>query len=197
MRVLVACEFSGVVRDAFIERGHDALSCDFLPSGSNPHYQGDVMDIIEENWDLMVAHPPCTYLASSGLHWNKGNPERQEKTEQALGFVNLLMSAPIEKIAIENPVGCISSRIKKPDQYIQPHQFGHDASKKTGLWLKNLPSLKGTKDVPPRLVDGRPRWGNQTDSGQNKLPPSADRWKLRSITFSGIAAAMAQQWGSL
>ena len=197
MRVLVACEFSGVVRDAFIERGHDAISCDLLPSESCPHYQGDVMEIIEDNWDLMVGHPPCTYLASSGLHWNKGNPDRQEKTEQALGFVRLLMSAPIGKIAIENPVGCISSRIRKPDQYIQPHQFGHDASKKTGLWLKNLPALKGTKDVAPRLVDGRRRWGNQTDSGQNKLPPSADRWKLRSITFSGIAAAMAQQWGSL
>ena len=145
----------------------------------------------------MVAHPPCTYLCSSGLHWNKRVPGRQAQTEEALLFVQALMNAPIERIAIENPVGCISTRIRKPDQTIQPYQFGEDASKATCLWLKNLPLLKPTSFIPPRRVNGRPRWGNQTDSGQNKLPPSADRWAIRSMTYQGIADAIASQWGSL
>lgn len=144
----------------------------------------------------MVAHPPCTYLCSSGLHWNKRVPERSAKTEEALLFVKALMDAPIEKIAIENPIGCISTRIRKPDQTIQPYQFGEDASKATCLWLKNLPLLTPTSFVAPRMVNGRPRWGNQTDSGQNKLPPTADRWAIRSMTYLGVAEAIAAQWGA-
>lgn len=203
MRVLVACEYSGVVRRAFnaIE-GVTAYSCDFLPSedgNTKNHYQCDVREILDNGWDLMIAHPECTYLCSSGLHWNtrgvlvEGRP-RQELTEEALSFVKLLLGAPIPKIALENPVGCISTRIRPPDQYIQPYEFGHDASKKTGLWLKNLPKLMPTKFVEPRWVDGKPRWANQTDSGQNKLGPSSDRWKDRARTYEGIAKAMAEQW---
>lgn len=198
MKVLVACEFSGTVRDAFIKAGHQAMSCDLLDTESlGPHYIGDVKDIISDGWDLMIAHPPCTYLASSGLHWNNKRPDRALKTEESLNFVRELMDAPIPMIALENPIGCISSRIRKPDQIIQPWWFGHDASKATCLWLKNLPKLLPTEKVEPRMVNGKPRWGNQTDSGQNKLAPSPDRWKLRSITYSGIAQAMADQWGIL
>jgi len=199
MRVLVACEYSGAVRDAFIRAGHYAASCDLLPSESplGDHYQCDVMDIISHDWDLMIAHPPCTYLCSSGLHWNKRRPERAQQTEAALDFVRQLLDAPIARIALENPIGCISTRIRKPDQTIQPHQFGHDASKATCLWLKGLPPLTPTDQIAPRLVNGRKRWGNQTDSGQNKLPPSADRWKIRSETYKGIADAMANQWSKL
>jgi len=197
MRVLVACEYSGAVRDAFIRAGHYAASCDLLPSESNigDHYQCNVLDIIDHGWDLLIAHPPCTYLCSSGLHWNKRVPGRQEKTEEALRFVEELMQAPVPLIAIENPIGCISTRIRKADQTIQPYQFGHDASKATCLWLKGLPPLEPTQYVEPRIVNGRKRWGNQTDSGQNRLPPSADRWKIRSETYIGIAEAMANQWG--
>lgn len=195
MRILVACEFSGVVRDAFRARGHDAVSCDLLPGDSpGPHIQGDVLEHLDDGWDMMIAHPPCTYLCSSGLHWNRRDPERAAKTEEALEFVWKLMNADIPKIALENPVGCISTRIRKPDQIIQPHWFGHDASKATCLWLKGLPRLRPTCNVAPRIVNGRARYGNQTDSGQNRLGPSADRWKLRSITYSGIAEAMAEQW---
>jgi len=197
-RVLVACEYSGRVRDAFTALGHYALSCDFEPADAlGLHYQGDVMDVLHDGWDLMVAHPPCTYLSSSGLHWNKRRPERAQQTEDALEFVRVLLAAPIAHIALENPIGCISSRIRKPNQTIQPWQFGHDASKATCLWLKNLPLLRATGTVEPRLVDGKKRWANQTDSGQNRLPPSADRWKLRSTTYQGIADAMAAQWGAL
>ena len=196
LRVLVACEYSGRVRDAFIRRGHYALSCDLLPSEApGPHYQGDVRDILDDGWDLMVAHPPCTYLCSSGLHWNGRVPGRAEQTEAALEFVLLLLRAPIKRKALENPIGCISSRIRKPDQIIQPWWFGHDASKATCLWLEGLPPLVPTNKIPPRLVKGKPRWGNQTDSGQNRLGPSEDRWKIRSETYLGIAEAMAEQWG--
>jgi hypothetical protein len=195
MHVLIACENSGVVRDAFIARGHNAVSCDLLPSDRpGPHHVGDVTGLLNSGWDMMIAHPPCTYLCSSGLHWNKRNPSRSVLTEEALGFVRLLLEAPIDKIAIENPVGCIGTRIRKADQYIQPYQYGHDASKRTGLWLKGLKPLEPTLHVAPRMVDGKPRWANQTDSGQNKLAPSADRWKLRAETYSGIAKAMANQW---
>jgi len=198
MRVLVACEYSGAVRDAFIARGHEALSCDLLPTDApGPHYQGDVRDVLEMGWDLMVAHPPCKYLSVSGMHWTRRGLRDPQLTEDALDFVRLLLAAPIPRIALENPVSVISSRIRKPDQIISPHQFGHDASKKTCLWLKGLPPLRPTQLVPPRIVNGRQRWGNQTDSGQNRLSPSPDRWKLRSETYSGIAAAMADQWGSL
>lgn len=198
MRVLVACEYSGTVRDAFRARGHYAMSCDLLPTEADGlHYQGDVRNLIYGDWDLMIAHPPCTYLCSSGLHWNKRVPGRAELTEQALDFVRLLLDAPIPRIALENPIGCIGTRIRKADQTVQPWQFGHDASKATCLWLKNLPPLVPTSIVEPRLVNGKKRWGNQTDSGQNRLPPSADRWKIRSETYTGIAQAMADQWGRL
>ncbi len=196
MKILIACEYSGRVRDAFLARGHDALSCDILPTDApGPHYQGDVRDILNDGWDLMIAHPPCTYLSVSGMHWTTRGLRDPKLTEDALDFVRLLMDAPIERIAIENPISIISSRIRKPDQIITPYQFGHDASKKTCLWLKNLPPLTPTKMVEPRMVNGKKRWGNQTDSGQNKLAPSADRWKIRSETYEGIANAMASQWG--
>jgi site-specific DNA-cytosine methylase len=183
MRVLVACEFSGVVRDAFIAKGHDAMSCDLLPSDRpGPHYQGDVMDIINDGFDLMIAHPPCTHLAVSGARWFKD--KKQEQIE-ALDFVRQLMSAPIEKICIENPISIISSKIRKPDQIIQPWMFGHGETKATCLWLKNLPLL-----VPENIVEGRVGkvW---------RMPPSPDRWKERSRTYTGIAAAMANQWSGL
>ena len=196
MRVLIACEFSATVRDAFRARGHDAWSCDLLPCEGDPawHYQGDVADVLDDGWDLMIAHPPCTHLAVSGARWFKDKGAEQER---ALMFVRGLLDADIPRIALENPVSIISSRIRKPDQVIQPWQYGHDASKTTCLWLKRLPPLRPTAHVAPRMIDGRPRWANQTNSGQNKLAPSADRWALRSKTYQGIADAMAEQWGSL
>ena len=197
----MACEFSGTVRNAFRKRGHDAMSCDLLPSETEgPHYQGDVRDVLQDGWDLMIAHPPCTYLAVSGMHWTTRGLRDPKLTEDALAFVQLLMDAPIPRIAIENPVSVISSRIRKPDQIVQPHEYGHDVSKKTCLWLKNLPKLQPTQMVEPRIVttpSGRPakRWGNQCSNyGQDSLPPSPDRWKLRSVTYTGIAEAMAEQW---
>jgi hypothetical protein len=183
MRVLIACEFSGIVRDAFIRQGHDAMSCDLLPTDSDgPHYQGDVRDVIGDGWDLMIAHPPCTHLAVSGARWFK---DKQQEQAEALAFVRMLMDAPIDRIALENPISIISSRIRKPDQIIQPWMFGHGETKATCLWLKNLPLL-----VPTDIVDGR-------EQRIHKLGPSPDRWKIRSLTFPGIAVAMAQQWGSL
>ena len=193
MKILVACEFSGTVRDAFMAKGHDAVSCDLLPSEKpGPHLRGDVLDFLDEGWDMMIAHPPCTYLAVSGLHWNGRILGRADKTEEALRFVAQLLTASIPRIALENPIGCISSRIRKPDQVIQPWQFGHDASKATCLWLKGLSLLKPTDILPGGKSARR---ANQTPSGQNKLGPSADRWKLRSLTYPGIAEAMADQWG--
>jgi site-specific DNA-cytosine methylase len=183
VRVLVACEFSGTVRDAFKAAGHYSMSCDFLPTERpGNHYQGDVLNVIADDWDLMIGHPPCTDLAVSGArHFaEKIADGRQQK---ALDFVKALMAAPINKICIENPVSVISSKIRKPDQIIQPWQFGHGETKSTCLWLKNLPVLK-----PENIVDGR-------EARVHKLPPTADRWKLRSVTYSGIAAAMANQWG--
>ena len=193
LSVLVACEFSGTVRDAFLKKGHEAVSCDFLPSENpGPHYQGDIFDIINAEFDLMIAFPPCTYLCSSGLHWNKRRPERAIQTELAVLFVQNLLNANIDKIALENPIGCISSRIRKPDQIIQPWQFGHPESKSTCLWLKNLPKLEPT-NILNKPESGY--WDNQTKSGQNKLAPSKDRWKLRSKTYQGIADCMANTWG--
>lgn len=190
MKVLVACEYSGTVRDAFITAGHDAMSCDLLPTDKpGPHYQGDVRDILGDGWDLMIAHPPCTHLAVSGARWFK---DKQKEQAEALDFVRLLLDAPIERIALENPVSIISSRIRKPDQIVQPWQFGHPEAKATCLWLKNLPLLQPT-DILELPSSGR--WNNQTPSGQNKLGPSEDRWKIRSATYSGIALAMAEQWG--
>jgi site-specific DNA-cytosine methylase len=181
MRVLVACEFSGIVRDAFRAEGHDAVSCDFLPSERpGPHIQGDVLDILSDGWDLMVAHPPCTSLAVSGARWFK---DKRETQTQSLDFVRALMDAPIRRIAVENPIGVISSRIRKPDQIIQPWQFGHGETKATCLWLKGLPLL-----IPSRVVDGR-------SDRIHKCPESTDRWKIRSRTYQGIAEAMAHQWG--
>lgn len=199
MKVLIACEFSAIVRDAFRARGHDAWSCDLLPTEGDPtwHIQGDVRAILSDGWDLMIAHPPCTYLCSSGLHWNKRRPGRALQTEESLRFVQLLLDAPIPRIALENPVGCINTRIRKPDQVVQPWQFGDDASKTTCLWLKGLPLLKHTNVLEPEAFqeNGRPRWRNQTGTGQNKLGPSPTREKERSRTYQGIADAMADQWG--
>lgn len=197
MNVLVACEFSATVRDAFIARGHNAISCDLLECASGgPHYVGDVRDIIYRNWDLLIAHPPCRYLSSSGLHWNKRRPERAAHTLYAIEFAKLFINAThIPKRCVENPIGCLSTLVRAPDQIIHPHEFGHDASKATCLWLCGLPKLVATQHVAPRIVAGKKRWANQTDSGQNNLPPSSDRWMLRSKTYQGIADAMAQQWG--
>lgn len=197
LKVLVACEYSGRVRDAFTRLGHFAMSCDLLPTESDGlHYMGDVFDIIDQGWDIMIAHPPCTYLAVSGMHWTTRGLRDPNLTEDALEFVQKLMDAPVNKICIENPISVISSRIRKPDQIITPYQFGHDASKKTCLWFKNLKPLQPTNMIEGRLVDGKRRWGNQTDSGQNKLAPSDDRWKERSRTYQGVADAMASQWGA-
>lgn len=181
MRVLIACEFSGVVRDAFIKHGHDAVSCDLLPTDElGPHIQGDVLEMLGDGWDLMIAHPPCTHLAVSGARWFK---EKQTEQAEALEFVRALLDAPIHMIALENPVSIISSRIRKPDQIIQPWQFGHGETKATCLWLKNLPKL-----TPTNIVDGR-------ENRVWKMPPGPNRWKERSRTFRGIANAMAEQWG--
>jgi hypothetical protein len=214
MKVLVACEYSGIVRDAFINKGHEAISCDLLPSESNlgKHYKGNVKDILDDGWDMMIAHPPCTYLAVSGARWfyhpedkhlpyeerrpHPLHPNRKQLQEEALDFIKLLMKSPIEKIAIENPVGVISTKIRKPEQIIQPYMFGHSESKKTCLWLKNLQPLQPTNIVEEeeRVVyasgKSMPRWY----ADAYKLPPE-ERWKVRSATFPGIAKAMAEQWG--
>jgi hypothetical protein len=185
MRVLVACEYSGRVRDAFIKRGHDAMSCDFLPTETpGPHYEGDVRDVIGDGWDLMVCHPPCTHLAVSGAR-HFAAKKASGVQDEALVFVRFLLDAPVTRIALENPVSIISSRIRKPNQIIQPWQFGHGETKATCLWLKNLPKL-----VPTNIVDGR-------EARVHKMPPSPFRWKERSRTFQGIADAMANQWGAI
>lgn len=187
MKVLVACEFSGRVRDAFRDRGHKAWSCDLLPTESpGPHLECDVFSILDNNWDLMIAHPPCTHVCVSGNRYWAGTPER----EQGIKFIEELWKAPIEKICIENPVSVLStqSELGKATQYIQPWEYGHPETKKTGLWLKNLPPLKPTNILKERRT-------NLTPTGQNKLGPSEDRWKLRSLTYQGIADAMAEQWG--
>lgn len=181
MNILIACEFSGIVRDAFIKKGHYAISCDILPTEKKgQHYQGDILDIINDGWDLMVAHPPCIHLAVSGARWFK---YKQKEQAESLEFVRKLLNAPIDKIALENPISIISTKIRKPDQIIQPWQFGHGETKATCLWLKNLPKLK-----PTNIVSGR-------ENRIHKMPPSKDRWKNRSRTFQGIADAMAEQWG--
>lgn len=194
MRVLIACEFSGVVRDAFTARGHFAMSCDLLPTETpGPHHQGDVLDVLGDGWDLMVAHPPCTDLAVSGARWF---PEKRASGAQdrALDFVRALLDAPIPRIALENPVSIISSRIRKPDQIVHPWQFGHPESKTTCLWLKGLPPLIPTNVLP---LPASGRWQNQTPSGRNNIGPSPTRWMERSRTYEGIAAAMADQWSDV
>ena len=181
--VLVACEYSGIVRDAFIAAGHDAMSCDLLPTEKpGPHHQGDVRDVLGAGWDLMLAFPPCTHLAVSGARWFKDKAVEQA---EALAFVRLLLDAPIERIALENPVSIISSHIRKPTHTIQPWQFGHGEVKRTCLWLKNLPPLEPTDIVAGRVAR------------VHLMPPGPNRWKERSRTFTGIAQAMADQWGSL
>lgn len=183
MNVLIACEYSGRVRDAFAKLGHFAMSCDLLPTDvPGHHYKGDVFDIIDNGWDLMIAHPPCTHLAVSGAR-HFAAKQASGVQQEALNFVQRLLDAPIEQIALENPISIISSRIRKPDQIIQPWQFGHGETKSTCLWLKNLPKL-----TPTNVVEGR-------EAKVHKMPPSPDRWKLRSTTYQGIADAMAQQWG--
>lgn len=199
MRVLVACEFSGTVRDAFAARGHDAVSCDLLPSKKpGNHIQGSVLDhdIAHGGWDLVIAHPDCTFLTVSANAW-AGEDWRIEARLAAMHFVRALWAFPCPRVCIENPIGVLGTFWRKADQIIQPHEYGHDASKQTCLWLRGLPQLKPTRNVPPRIVEGKPRWGNQTDSGQNKLAPSDDRWMLRAETYQGIAEAMADQWGGL
>ncbi|MES2030898.1 MAG: hypothetical protein V4477_17085 [Pseudomonadota bacterium] len=220
MRVLAGCEQFGKVREAFRARGHDAWSCDLKPTrdGSSFHIHGDVLSVLGDGWDLAIFHPDCTYLTNSA-EWAYKDPdfdrypgvgyhqklkpgtlfgaERRKARSDAVAFVMKLLGAPIPRIAIENPIGHLTQHLGSADQTIHPHQFGDDASKATCLWLKNLPKLTPTNRVPPRMVDGKPRWGNQTDGGQNKLPPSADRAMLRAATYPGIAAACADQWGKL
>lgn len=199
-KVLVACEYSGVVRDAFIKRGAFAMSCDLLPTDApGPHYQGDVFDIIGQGWDLLIAHPPCTYLTVTGNKWFKPEfrhrfPDREQQRKDAIAFFLRLMEAPIEKICCENPVGIMSTVWRKPDQYVHPYEFGDTHAKKTGLWLKNLPPLVPTKLVEPQYYtykDGRrdPLWHVESMG----MPP-LERMKYRSKTFQGIADAMADQW---
>lgn len=182
MKVLVACEYSGIVRDAFKEKGHDAWSCDLLDTEiPGNHIKGNVLDIINDGWDLMIAHPPCTHLAVSGARWFK---DKLTEQAEALDFVyTLLNRTPIEQIALENPISIISSRIRKPTQIIQPWQFGHGETKATCLWLKGLPKLQ-----PTNIVEGR-------EQRVHKMSPGPNRWKERSRTFTGIARAMADQWG--
>lgn len=203
-RVLLAFERSGRVRRAFALRGWFAVSCDLeptaLPCGPNEaHHRGDAFEVIEsgEHFDMLIAFPECRYLARSGLHWNSRDLARRIKTENALVAVRRLLAAPIGKIALENPTGRIGTAVRPPDQIIQPHQFGDDASKATCLWLKNLPPLRATKSTLPREGRiGKRRWSNQTDSGQNNLPGSMrNRAAVRALTYQGIADAMADQWG--
>lgn len=220
LRVLIACEYSGAVRDAFIALGHEAMSCDVLPTSTpGPHHIGDVLPLLDQTWDLVIAHPPCTYLSSSGLHWNKRDPSRAAKTDDAAAFFMRFTELDCPW-AVENPVGCMSTRYRKPDQYIHPHGFGHPESKTTGLWLNGLPLLEETGPmVSPRWVccgeeldldtvglygcvhcegdnEPRPRGTNQTNSGQNNLTPSEDRGLLRAKFYTGWAKAMAEQWGA-
>jgi hypothetical protein len=223
MRVLIGCETSGRLRRAFAAHGHEAWSCDYLPADDGElamHLQMDVrhvLRVMRGYWDMFIVHPTCTYLCSSGLHWNKRRPERAALTNEAVSFAVEMAEADVPRVVMENPIGCLSTRYRKPDQIIQPYQFGDDASKATCLWLRGVSPLQSVEYVEPRLVcnyckavfeyglhkcpgcgsqEYKPRWSNQTDSGQNRLPPSADRWKLRSETYPGIADAMAMQWGA-
>lgn len=187
------------MRDAFRARGHDAWSCDLEPCEGDPahHLQCDLFQAADPAaWDLFVVHPECRYLSVSGYHWNYRRPERMALTEQALDFAKRCfeLCAKFKKAMLENPVSILSTRVRRPDQVIQPHWFGEDASKSTCLWLHNLPLLVPTKMFPPRMANGKPRWSNQTDSGQNRLGPSEKRSMDRARTYRGVAAAMAEQW---
>jgi hypothetical protein len=196
MRILIACEYSGTVRDAFLAKGHDAMSCDLLPTDvPGPHYQGDVRHIINEKWDMVIGHPPCTRLTNS-VYWYILKHNLQDEVREAAAFFNLILNCNARMVCVENPVMNPEAKkyIRKQDQLIQPYQFGENASKATCLWLRGLPLLQPTGYAPPRLVNGKKRWGNQTDGGWNNLPPSKDRWKIRSKTYPGIAEAMADQF---
>ena len=208
MNVLVACEFSGIVRDAFRARGHDAWSCDLLPCEADPayHIQGDVLKILEDNWDLMIAHPPCTHLAASGARWFK-EKIADGRQQSGIDFFMEFVTAAVPMVAIENPIGIMSTRYRKPDQIIQPFWFGHEVQKSTCLWLFDLPKLKPTKMVDRGMIYVDPR--GQKHGGEHTmlakrsysplmlLAPSEERWKIRSRTFQGIADAMAEQWGNM
>lgn len=190
-RVLVACEYSGIVREAFASLGHDAWSCDLLPTEiPGKHHQGDVRDVIGDGWDLMVAHPPCTVLARAGARWWKG---REQEQEEALAFVALLLSAPIPRIALENPPGAIGTRIRPADQYVQPWEHGHPERKMTGLWLSGLPLLTPSAVVRDEMLALPVKHRDRV----HYAAPGPNRWKERSRTYQGIAAAMADQWGPL
>jgi hypothetical protein len=196
MKVLVACEYSGIVRDAFTVKGHDAWSCDILPTESEGnHIQGDVLEHLDKGWDIMIAHPPCTHLAVSGARWFTEGKKSWSLQEDALDFVRKLLAAPIDKIALENPVSVISTKIKKPNQIIQPFEYGHDVTKRTCLWLKNLPKLKPTKIVKPDIVLVNGKKMSRMHYESFKLP-SKERSKVRSKFYTGIAQAMADQWGN-
>lgn len=202
MRVLIACEFSAIVRDAFAANGHDAWSCDLLPTEGDPknHIQGDVLSVVDRDWDLMIAHPPCTHLTCSGNKWflpeyKDRFPNKLKDREKSIEFVKHLMDAPIEKIAIENPIGVLSTRIRKPDQIIQPFQFGHRERKATCLWLKNLPPLAHTSIVEPIIKYTKSGKGMSLMYWVGGSMKKGEKWKYRSRTFSGIATAMADQWG--
>ena len=196
MKILVACEYSGIVRDAFTSKGHDAWSCDILPTESpGNHFQGDVLEHLDKGWDLMIAHPPCTHLAVSGARWFTEGKKPWSLQEEALDFVRKLLDAPIDKIALENPVSVISTKIKKPNQIIQPFEYGHDVTKRTCLWLKNLPNLKPTKIVKPDIVLVNGKKMSRMHYESFKLP-SKERSKVRSKFYTGIAEAMADQWGT-
>ena len=197
MRVLVACEYSGTVRDAFIRKGHSAWSCDILPTDvSGPHYQCDVMEIIDNDWDLMIAHPPCTYLTNSGVCWLHKDPLRWDKLKEGAEFFKALLQAPIPRIAVENPIMHKYAREligQDKTQVIQPWMFGHKEQKATCLWLKGLPPLQPTNNVKAEMM----KLSSAERQRIHYLPPSPDRWKIRSTTFQGIADAMAEQWGLL
>ena len=196
MKVLIACEYSGIVRDAFSAKGHDAWSCDILPTESlGNHFQGDVLEHLGKGWDLMIAHPPCTHLAVSGARWFTEGKKPWSLQEEALNFVRKLLDAPIDKIALENPVSVISTKIRKPNQIIQPFEYGHDVTKRTCLWLKNLPNLKPTKIVKPDIVLVNGKKMSRMHYESFKLP-SKERSKVRSKFYTGIAQAMADQWGT-
>jgi site-specific DNA-cytosine methylase len=196
MRVLVACEFSGIVRNAFTAKGHDAWSCDILPTESpGNHIQDDILNHLDKDWDLMIAHPPCTHLAVSGARWFTEGKKDWSLQIEALDFVRKLLNAPIKKIALENPISVISTKIRKPNQIIQPFQFGHDVSKKTCLWLKNLPNLIPTKIVKPDIIERKNGYRMSRHNWETLKLPSKIRGKIRSRFFEGIAEAMADQWG--
>lgn len=203
MEVLIGCERSGIVAAAFNARGHDAWSCDLVPTDHPFHKKHLVCDVREalrsRQWDLFIAFPDCTFVCGSGIHWNARRPERAELTRKAIAFAREIDSADVPMVAWENPVGILSTEIRKPEQIIQPYLFGHDASKATCLWLKNLPPLKPTFRFPGRWVfhGGKwvERWGNQTDSGQNRLAPGEGRAMERATTYFGVGEAMAEQWG--